>query len=44
MNVFEFRNQLIKDYSAYIRSFIKIHDQTIESKVKQELDDGLLWP
>lgn len=44
MNVFEFRNQLIKDYTDYIRSFIRISDPDISEHVKKELEDGLLWP
>jgi ATP-dependent helicase YprA (DUF1998 family)/very-short-patch-repair endonuclease len=44
MDVFEFRNQLIRDYSHYIRSFIKIQDPDIEQRVDDELEQGLLWP
>ena len=44
MNVFEIRDQLIKDYEAYIKSFIHIRDERIREKVDQELASGLLWP
>jgi ATP-dependent helicase YprA (DUF1998 family) len=44
MNIFDFRKQLIKDYSTYIRSFIQIKNDEIRSKVDDELNAGLLWP
>ena len=44
MNVFSLRNQLIRDYSAYISSFIQIRDQRIREYVNQQLTSGLLWP
>jgi ATP-dependent helicase YprA (DUF1998 family) len=44
MNVFEFRDQLVSDYSDYIQSFINIRNQRIADKVEEELKAGLLWP
>lgn len=44
MNKFELREDLINDYSSYIRSFIRIRDQRIEGLVSSYLDQGLLWP
>ncbi len=44
MDVFQFRDQLVSDYSDYIRSFINIQDQRISEKVEEELRAGLLWP
>ncbi len=44
MNVFEFRNQIVSDYAAYIRSFININDPDISARVEEELRSGLLWP
>lgn len=44
MNIFEFRNNLIRDYQSYIRSFIQIRDQRIKEYVDQSLDAGILWP
>lgn len=44
MNVFNLRNQLIKDYSDYVQSFIHINDSRIKEKVAEELQSGLLWP
>lgn len=44
MNVFDLRKRLIKDYSDYVHSFIRIRDKAIREKVERELNDGLLWP
>ena len=40
MNIFEFRNQLIGDYAAYIQSFIQIRDPQIRDFVQQKLVEG----
>jgi hypothetical protein len=42
MNVFEFRNRVISDYSAYIKSFISIRDKRIRQRVEADLEGGLL--
>ncbi len=44
MNVFEFRNRLIDDYSKYVRGFINIQDEDLKKRVDQGLDAGLFWP
>lgn len=44
MNVFDLRDRLIADYSAFVQSFMNIRDQRIRQKVDSELDAGLLWP
>ena len=44
MDVFRLRNRLVEDYGSYVGSFIRIKDARIEDKVRQSLDDGLLWP
>jgi len=44
MKVFDLRNQLIKNYGDYVKSFIHISDPRIKEKVNEELDEGLLWP
>ena len=44
MNVFELREQLISDYSSYIRSFIRIRDERVDALVSSCLDQGRLWP
>lgn len=44
MNVFELRNNLIRDYATYIKSFVSIRDPRVEATVTEELEAGLLWP
>jgi len=44
MDVFRLRDKLIDDYSAYVRSFLRIRDDRIREYVDQRLDEGLLWP
>ena len=44
MQVFDFRERLIRDYASYIESFIQIQDLRIHDHVRQVLDDGTLWP
>ena len=44
MDVFDIHGKVISDYGAYTNSFIKIADGRIANRVKQEIEDGLLWP
>ncbi|MGH9302323.1 MAG: DEAD/DEAH box helicase, partial [Acidimicrobiales bacterium] len=44
MDVFELRDQLVADYSSYVRSFISIRDERLRDTVEAELEAGLLWP
>lgn len=44
MDVFELHRDVIKDYSAYIRSFVRIGDTRIDEAVRREIREGLLWP
>ena len=39
MDVFRLRNELIEDYSSYIKSFIKINDERIRKAVSGALND-----
>lgn len=41
MNVFEFLNKLIGDYSSFVESFIQIRDPKIFSDLKQALKGGI---
>ena len=34
----------MEDYAAYVRSFIRIADAQVRSRVEDELASGLLWP
>lgn len=44
MNIFEFRDSLIRDYASYVNSFIQIQDDRIHSQVKESFEAGILWP
>lgn len=44
MSMFDVRDTLIRDYEEYIRSFIHIRDQRIQTYVDDSLASGLLWP
>jgi ATP-dependent helicase YprA (DUF1998 family) len=43
-NVFNFRDQLISEYSTFSRSFSKISAVDISAKVEQEYAEGRYWP
>jgi len=44
MDVFDFRNRLVGDYSSYIHSFINIKDRRIKKFVDERLSEGFLFP
>lgn len=45
MNIFDLRQELIDDYSSYVKSFIEVRDQRIHEYVEEKLfQQGLLWP
>lgn len=43
-NVFDFRNQLVEEYSTFSRSFAKISALDIRQAVEQEYNAGRYWP
>jgi hypothetical protein len=43
-NVFDFRDQLVHEYSSFSRSFSKIAAADISVKVEQEYSEGRYWP
>jgi DEAD/DEAH box helicase/Domain of unknown function (DUF1998)/Helicase conserved C-terminal domain len=43
-DVFDFRNRLIDEYSAFSRSFSKIAASDLSQKVEAEYDRGRYWP
>ncbi len=43
-NVFDFRDQLISEYSAFSRSFSRISAQDIQEEVEKQYADGRYWP
>jgi len=44
MDAFRLRNQVIRDYGAYVRSFLTIRDDRIRGLVEEEMEGGFLWP
>ncbi len=44
MNVFEFRDSIIKDYERFTRSFANIRSEDIREYVSQQYDEGRFWP
>ncbi len=44
VNIFDFREGVIKDYSTYVTSFVHIRDREIREYVEQHLSDGTFWP
>lgn len=44
MDAFALREALVGDYRRYAESFLTIRDPRVRAHVRQELDDGLLWP
>lgn len=44
LDIFNLRDEVIKDYREYINSFLKIRDHRIRTFVDQELEKGELWP
>src|SRR6266516_6915524 len=45
MNIFDLRQQLIGNYSSYVKSFIEVGNLRIRDYVEQELfERGMLWP
>ncbi len=44
MDVFQLRDDLIDDYSAYVSSFLAIRDTRIASHVETNIAEGHLWP
>ncbi len=44
MKIFEFRDRLVEDYAAYVKSFIQIRDQRMRDYVNESMSAGVLWP
>ena len=43
-NVFDFRNELIADYSSFSRSFTRIATDNIIQEIEVQYSDGRYWP
>ncbi|MFM1816406.1 MAG: hypothetical protein RLZ98_3101 [Pseudomonadota bacterium] len=44
MNVFDLRNELVREYGAYTQSFINIRHDRLREIVTSQIDGGALWP
>ncbi|WP_298347567.1 DEAD/DEAH box helicase [Ferrimicrobium sp.] len=44
MDVFELRDRMVGEYESYVMSYLAIADKRLEARVRDELDQGLLWP
>lgn len=44
MNVFEFRNDVLREYESYVTSFVHIQDPAIRAYVDRNIRDGTFWP
>ena len=44
MDIFRYRDDLIGDYSSYVKGFLEVHDADIEQFITSRLDGGFLWP
>ncbi len=44
MDVLALREKLVSDYRHYIKSFVRIDDERIDSFVKEQFETGAFWP
>ena len=44
MDAFTLRQRVLKDYDAYVRSFLNIRDDRVRKFVHRGLSEGVLWP
>jgi hypothetical protein len=44
MDAFALRNHLVSYYEQCVQSFMNIRDERIRERVREEMDEGLLWP
>ncbi len=44
MNIFEFRKDIVKNYTHFVESFLNIRDERIRKFVHDELGKGAFWP
>ena len=44
MDAFDVHRHVIADYADYTKSFVRIADERVRTRVEQELAQGLLWP
>lgn len=44
MDIFKYRQDLLGDYSSYVKGFLEVQDPDLETFVNTRLDGGFLWP
>lgn len=44
MDVFEVRDELVRDYREFTGSFVEIRDERIRDHVRERLAEGHQWP
>ena len=44
MNIFEFRQDVIRQYQAYVTSFVHIRDRDVRAYVDEQMQSGVFWP
>jgi ATP-dependent helicase YprA (DUF1998 family)/very-short-patch-repair endonuclease len=44
MDAFGLQRHVVADYAAYTKSFVRIADRRVASRVDEEMAQGLLWP
>ena len=44
VDVFELRDRMVGEYASYVMSYLAIADEKLEARVRDELEQGLLWP
>lgn len=44
MDVFELRDEMVREYANYVKSFLIISDERLRQTVDKEIKSGLLWP
>lgn len=44
MNIFEFRQDVIRQYQSYVSSFVHVRDRDIRAYVDAQMSSGVFWP
>lgn len=44
MDIFRYREDLLGDYSSYVKGFLEVQDPEVEQFITSRLDGGVLWP
>lgn len=44
MNIFEFRQEVIRQYESYVTSFVHIRDRDVRAYVDAQMNSGVFWP